>query len=92
VAIYFPAIKYKQGIIVPSSGKGFDLARSLYVPSPPDPFKCILSIPIPTSQTGKRVLTIDSKRQNAFSVLDFQIGYVAAGVLGLAFDTYGHVP
>jgi hypothetical protein len=92
VAIYFPAIKYKEGIIIPPSGKGYDVALSYYVPSPPDPFKSILSIPIPTTQAGKRVLTIDSKRQNAFSQLDFHIGYVAASVLGLAFDTYEQVP
>jgi hypothetical protein len=100
-AVYIPAVKYKQGIIIttPSeylAGKKYSMAKRAYFPAKLQPFKCILSVPVRTKQLPddavRGVLNLDSTKQNAFGDFDFDMSYVAANAIGMALDIYESVP
>lgn len=86
-AVYIPAIKYLQGIIVPPVGqKGVKLADRAYVPSKLEPFRCIFSVPVRTKRGVRGVLNLHSLKQDAFGEFDFEMTYAAASAIGMALD------
>lgn len=87
--IYIPAIKYRQGIAVKRGDEySFSLENLAYLPIEKANFKSLICFPIATSTGISGVLNVDSNKQNIFGVSDFNYGYVAASVIGMALDKY----
>jgi len=97
--VYVPAIKYRHGLAVTLPRPGevtprgslptFELKPDVYVAVDHQPYRSLLSVPIPTiDDSGYGVLNLDSDVQNAFNDADMEIADTAACALGMGIDRF----
>ncbi len=97
--VYVPAIRYRHGlaVILPRPGETtsggslptFLLKPDVYVAVEHQPYRSLLSVPIPTADGNRYgVLNLDSEVQNAFNDADMEIADTAACALGMAIDRF----
>lgn len=87
--IYIPSIKYLHGIAIRRGAEySFSLESLVYRPIRMQKFMALVCVPIVTSTGVTGVLNVDAPKTNAFGLMDFDFGYVAASVIGMALDKY----
>jgi GAF domain-containing protein len=86
VTIYFPAVRFRHGIGI--TDEAYQLLPSAFEPSTRDRFKSVICTPIRCGSSLFGVLNVDSRRRNAFNIVDVQIARVAASAIGMAIDRH----